>query len=173
MDDVEDIATIQYDPDFATIRAKYPAQISEIIKAIKTGNFALDDESVTIKTSNGNYSLSKDVLLVKYIAKDGMFVASQNDIVVSMDLTITEDIRNEGIAREVVRNIQDARKNCGLEIMDHIVIELLSGELPADWIRYICGETLASLGVADNQNCVEVTIDGTTPIKLKISKAKE
>jgi len=99
-----------------------------------------------------------------------MFVASEEGIVVSLDLTVDDELRREGIAREIVRNIQDARKNAGLEIMDRIVIEVVSGELPAGYENYVFSETLSSAGKAEKP-IATVEIDEDEPVKILIAKA--
>ena len=95
---------------------------------------------------------------------------SEHGIVVSLDLTITEELKAEGIARDMVRNIQDARKQSGLEISDRIIIEI-GGSYPTEFAEYICGETLAEIGtVSAPLTTAEVETDGEM-ITIKIAKA--
>ena len=170
LSDVGDIATVQYDPNFNEIRALYPDRIPDVIKAIKTGKFKLKGDVAEVEINGKTEELSSDVILVKYNARDGMFVASEEGIVVSLDLTVDDELRLEGIAREIVRNIQDARKNAGLEIMDRIVIEVVSGELPAGFENYVFSETLSSAGKAEKP-IATVEIDEDEPVKILIAKA--
>ena len=95
---------------------------------------------------------------------------SGQGIVVSLDLTITDELRAEGIARDLVRMIQDARKQSGCEIADRIVLQL-DGKYPEQYAEYICGETLATLGTVENPiSAFEVEgADGS--IKVAIAKA--
>jgi isoleucyl-tRNA synthetase len=107
---------------------------------------------------------------VTYQAKDGGHIMSEHGIVVSLDLTITEELRAEGIARDMVRNIQDARKQSGFDIADRIVLEI-EGDYPESYTDYICGETLGSVGkVASPAATAEVETDGGK-ITVKIAKA--
>ncbi|MBR3991155.1 MAG: isoleucine--tRNA ligase [Clostridia bacterium] len=170
LSDVGDIATVHYDPNFNEIRALYPDRIPDVIKAIKTGKFKLRGDVAEVEINGKTEELSSDVILVKYNARDGMFVASEEGIVVSLDLTVDDELRREGIAREIVRNIQDARKNAGLEIMDRIVIEVVSGELPAGFENYVFSETLSSAGKAEKP-IATVEIDEDEPVKILIAKA--
>ena len=170
LSDVGDIATVHYDPNFNEIRALYPDRIPDVIKAIKTGKFKLRGDVAEVEINGKTEELSSDVILVKYNARDGMFVASEEGIVVSLDLTVDDELRREGIAREIVRNIQDARKNAGLEIMDRIVIEVVSGELPSGYENYVFSETLSSAGKAEKP-IATVEIDEDEPVKILIAKA--
>jgi len=97
-------------------------------------------------------------------------VASDHGIVVSLDLTLTPELKKEGLARDIVRNIQDARKQIGCDITDKIAIEFSSNELQ-EWLEYICSETLAVIGtVADPAITVSVEDDNKNPIEIKIKK---
>lgn len=99
-----------------------------------------------------------------------MHVVSESGTVVSLDLTITDALRQEGIARDIVRNIQDARKTMNCNITDRIVIEI-DRELPQESVAYICRETLASVGtVADAAGTVVVEDEGKGSITVRIAK---
>ncbi len=170
LNDVSDIATVQYDPNFNEIRNLYPDRIPDIIKAVKSGKFNINGDVAEVEINGVTEALSSDIILVKYNARDGMFVASEAGIVVSLDLTVDDELKREGVAREIVRNIQDARKNAGLEIMDRIVIDVVSGALPEGFEEYVFTETLSNAGkVSDSIATVE--IDEDDPIKILIAKA--
>ena len=78
----------------------------------------------------------------------GWSVATENGITVALDVTITEDLRKEGIARDVVNRIQNLRKEMGLDVQDKIKIlvenkdELINNALQINK-EYICNETQA------------------------------
>ena len=162
IEDVGDIAKIKYDPNFAVINAKVDKTVKgKVIQAIKSGKYRLEGDNAILTIDGADATFDADVILVTYIAKEGLFVASQGDIVVSLDLTVTEELRREGFAREIIRNIQDARKQLGCEITDRIVIEITEGEIPAEWVDFICSETLSTVGtVADRSEPVTVEGDG-------------
>ncbi len=162
IEDVGDIAKIKYDPNFAVINAKVDKTVKgKVIQAIKSGKYRLEGDNAILTIDGTETTFDADVILVTYIAKEGLFVASQGDIVVSLDLTVTEELRREGFAREIIRNIQDARKQLGCEITDRIVIEITEGEIPAEWVDFICSETLSTVGtVADCSEPVTVEGDG-------------
>jgi isoleucyl-tRNA synthetase len=78
----------------------------------------------------------------------GWLVASENGITVALDIVISEELKKEGIARDVVNRVQNLRKDMGLEVQDKIKIiiqkkdELIDGALLAN-MEYICSETQA------------------------------
>jgi isoleucyl-tRNA synthetase len=74
-------------------------------------------------------------------------VASEGGITVALDVTITDELYNEGLARELVNRIQNLRKDSGLEVTDRILVQVKStpqiAQSVADNLGYICAETLA------------------------------
>ncbi len=138
LESVEEVASMKYDPNFMVIRSKYPKEVPALIGAIKSGKYAFTDTGVEI---NGT-QYDRDIILVTYLAKEGMAVASDGAIVVAIDTAITPELYAEGVARDVVRSIQDTRKQLGCEISDKISIQF-RGEFPAEWKSYVLGETLS------------------------------
>ena len=165
LNDVNDIATIKYDPNFNVIREKYSTQIPFIIKAVKSGKYTMNGDTVTLDINGTEQTLDSDIILVTYLAKDGLHVASDHELIVSLDLTITEELKAEGMAREIIRSIQDARKQIGCEIMDNITISI-EGNYPVAWVDTICSETLSSIGEIDTPDTT-LTIDDSIKILIK------
>lgn len=172
MEDVGSIATVKCDPNFNEIRSRYPARIPDIIKAVKSNQYRVEGNEAILTINGAEESFDKSIILVSYIAKEGLFVASQSGIVVSLDLTITEELQKEGIAREIVRNIQDARKRLGCEIMDQITVSFPANEaFPVEWTDYICSESMSVVGEIDTPDTtVEVAVDGADAILVHIKK---
>src|SRR5207247_2143376 len=78
------------------------------------------DEHVTIEVEGEPITLSpEDVDLVQE-TKEGWGVASEGGLTVALDLEVTRELRLEGLARELIRFVQDARKAAGLEVSDRI-----------------------------------------------------
>jgi len=170
MKETKEIADIKYAPDFNEIRNRYPERISEIIKAVKTGSFLLKKEEVILTINNIQESFAPEILLVTYQAKQGQHVASEQGIVVSLDLTLTQELKQEGTTREIVRKIQDARKQLGCEITDKILLEF-HGDISQKWIEYVCKETMGSVGKIDREDIVLSAADENgNEIKIKIMK---
>jgi isoleucyl-tRNA synthetase len=137
--DTGEIADTVIKPNFAYINANYKESAGAIIGAVKSSNFEIKDGAVLI----GGNKYDSGILLIEYMAKDGGSVASANGLVISLDTAITEALKNEGYARELVRIIQDKRKENNLEIADRIFIEF-SANMPPDFKQYVLTETLGS-----------------------------
>ena len=165
LNDVNDIATVKYDPNFNVIREKYPKDIPSIIKAVKSGKYEIKGDVVTLDVNGEQKDLDAEIILVTYLAKDGLHVASDHEIIVSLDLTITDELKQEGLAREIIRSVQDARKQMGCEIMDNITISL-KGEYPRAWVDTICSETLSSIADIAEPTTV-IDIDGIIEVLVK------
>lgn len=170
LDEVGSIATVKYDPNFSEIRAKYPSRIPEIIKAVKSRKFELREDEVLLEINGEKESFDPAVILVTYQAQEGQHVASNHGIVVSLDLTLTKELREEGLARDIVRNIQDARKQIGCDITDTIRLSF-AGAVPENWVEYICKETLGTVDkIAEPTTVVEVSAEKGQSITVKIAK---
>ena len=158
IDNASEIASVVYKPCFPAINQLYPSEKGIIIRAIQTGAFSVVDDGVMIEYEADHSRIyDSSILLISYNAKKGVYVAAEEGIVVSLDLTITDELRDEGFAREIVRNIQDARKAIGCKITDRILISI-TGDVPVSWLQYICQETLSSLGtISDPESSITVT----------------
>jgi len=165
--DVSDMATVEYLPNFATLK-KYGAQLKDITVAIKGKQFKRIDNSFEVVIADQTIALAKEDILTRYTAKQGL-VESDHDIVVRLDTALTEDLRQEGMAREIIRNIQDGRKQCSCEIMDKIQIELI-GDVPTAWIDYICDETLGRLAKIENPDLVCEVCSNDKKVIAKIKR---
>jgi isoleucyl-tRNA synthetase len=169
MSSVSEIATMKKDPNFNVIREKYPKEVGQIIQAVKSGKYEMKGDVVECNVGGEVKTYDKEIILITYLAKDGLFVASDFDLVVSLDLTITEELKAEGLAREMIRGIQDARKQIGCEITDKIAI-FVEGDYPEAWMETVCKETLSSVQeIANPATVVDVEENGAT-IKIAIAK---
>jgi isoleucyl-tRNA synthetase len=105
--------------------------------------------------------INLDLSDVEISSKDieGWLVANEGAITVALDVTISEELRKEGIARELINRIQNARKDSGLEVTDRIKLTVLNfGDLQEainDNKEYIMSETLT-----DELVFVDQLIDG-------------
>jgi isoleucyl-tRNA synthetase len=110
----------------------------------------LDGKMINLELSDVEIS-SKDI--------EGWLVANEGAITVALDVTISEELRKEGIARELINRIQNARKDSGLEVTDRIKLTVLNfGDLQEainDNKEYIMSETLT-----DELVFVDQLIDG-------------
>jgi isoleucyl-tRNA synthetase len=102
---------------------------------------------VTLYFDDNSVTLAPDELLVESAALEGYAVAQAGDTQVALDTTLSEELRREGFARDMVRAIQEARKSAGLALSDHMTLFLAGdrelSQILAEWGSYVRGETLA------------------------------
>lgn len=108
----------------------------------------------------------------------GWLVTSENGITVALDITISEELRQEGIAREFVNRIQNLRKESGLDVTDKIALQIKKHEFfnaaVENNLDYICAETLAaSLDLVDQMQSgsgIQVEIEEGVTTEISIAK---
>ena len=170
LDSVQDIAEVKYAPNFNEIRGRYPSRIPEIIKTVKSGQFRLTDDSAILSINGTEEAFDPEIILVTYSAKAGQHVASEKGIVVSLDLTITDELREEGFARDIVRSVQDARRKLNCSISDAIAIMFI-GDAPENWLSYICDETLSKQEeIADPDLSFDIDDENGKKVTVAIKK---
>jgi isoleucyl-tRNA synthetase len=151
LDDATAVLIKQIKPNFKTLGPKFGKDMrfiaaevqkftqEDINKIEKDKNILLDidGKNITLELSDVEIS-SKDI--------EGWLVANEGSLTVALDVTITEDLRKEGVARELVNRIQNARKDNGLEVTDKIKLTVLNFEnlqkSITDNKTYIMSETL-------------------------------
>jgi len=102
-----------------------------------------------ISVDGNQIELSQGEILVQTQPLQGLAFAANQVITVAVDTVITPDLRAEGLAREIVRRVQDMRKNAGFSIEDRITTYYLGDsedldQVIANWAAYIKAETLAT-----------------------------
>ncbi|OIP79818.1 isoleucine--tRNA ligase [Candidatus Peregrinibacteria bacterium CG2_30_44_17] len=144
LDDASEVAEFKVSPNAKVLGPKYGGEVQNIIKAAKAGEFQLDGDTVKI----GEYTLSGDEVSIGYEGKEGYDVASEDGVVVALDTKITQELKLEGYARDMVRIIQDMRKEAEYNVSDRILVGIETNGKASDAINsfadYISGETLAN-----------------------------
>jgi isoleucyl-tRNA synthetase len=105
-------------------------------------------KSNLIELENGKYKLTREDIFIETEAEEGFAAASQGGITVGLSLELTEDLLLEGIVRDIVRSVQNMRKDAGFAVEDRITISWdLDGQF-AEAIRkfdsYFKTETLTN-----------------------------
>ena len=170
IDDASGILVKQIKPNFRTLGPKYGKQMKDI--AVVINDFTQQDIQDLERQGTKEITLDGKVLTltlddVEITSQDieGWLVASSSTgLVVALDATITDELRAEGIARELVNRIQNLRKDTGLEVTDRIQIFLQKQDTLEKAVRanevYIKAETLANeILFADNLQGEEVVFD--------------
>ena len=143
---------------------------AEIARLETEGTLALavEGESITVERAD-----------VEIVSEDipGWVVANEGALTVALDIEVTDDLRREGLAREMVKRIQAYRKDNGFEITDHINIVMQAGdaamcEAVEAFREYICTQVLADsfTFAAEVADATAFDFDGTI-INVNISKA--
>lgn len=180
IDDTSGILVKKIKPNFKRLGQQYGKLMKEINQTIN--GFSQEDITRLEKDNQFTISLSsgKKVILTKEDVEissediPGWSVASEGEITVALDITITDELKQEGLARDLVNRIQNARKDMGLDVQDKIRITIQkNGDLLINSVRnytsYICTETQAlELDLKDTvDKGTEFDIDGLI-VKLKI-----
>jgi isoleucyl-tRNA synthetase len=153
LDDASGILVKQIKPNFKTLGPKFGRDMKSISNAIQ--NFSQEDIINIEKDGNLSIKIDKKMIHleisdVEISSKDieGWLVANAQGLTVALDVTISEDLRKEGIARELVNRIQNLRKDSGLEVTDKIKLTVLNFENLQTSVEenkaYIMSETLTS-----------------------------
>jgi len=182
IEDTSGVVVKTIKPNFKKLGKEYGAKLKEIGNAIATLNA---DDITTIERTNAFDLKLVDGTVIPITAEDveirsqdipGWSVASEAGLTVALDITLSDELKQEGIARDVVNRVQNMRKDMGLEVQDKIRItiqrsdELINSALRSNQ-EYICTETQAlSLDIVEAlAGGTEVEMDEQTLI-MKIEK---
>ncbi len=168
IDDASGILVKQIKPDFKVLGPRFGKDMRSVAKRIGEmgpGEIAeLERENqIEIELNGKNITLGLDEVEITSQDIEGWLVASAGNITVALDVTITDSLRKEGIARELVNRIQNVRKDSGFEVTDKIDVTLQKDgkveEAVQQNIEYIKNETLtANLDLAEEvDNGLEIT----------------
>ena len=189
LDDASGILVKQIKPNFKALGPRFGKDMGLIAKEIQGFSAAqisqLDKEgSLSIVISGNSIILSLEEVEISSQDIEGWLVANSNGITVALDITISDELKQEGIARELVNRIQNIRKDSGFEVTDKIKVHLQKNSDPSQSEQakqlenavkaneaYIKSETLTeSLVFEENiDNGTEIEFD---EIKTKISITK-
>ena len=182
-DDSDGVLVKSIKPDFKKLGPKFGKKMKAAAAAInaftqqqiaqieRDGSitFRLDGEDVTVEVTDVDIH-SEDI--------PGWLVASDGSVTVALEVEITDQLRKEGVARDLINRIQNIRKGRDYDITDRITVtvepsELTSGAV-ADFGEYIASQVLASAiveaPVTDPADDEVLDIDGTE-VKVKISRS--
>ncbi len=189
LDDASGILVKKIKPNFKALGPRFGKEMKIIaasISQLTQEDIAVfeNDKAFTIDIADKQIELQIDDVEITTKDIDGWLVANQEDTTVALDVTISDELRDEGIARELVNRIQNYRKNSGFEVTDRIAIQFtklkelqntnsISVENAVKENEdYIKTETLANniIFVENLENGTEIEFD-EIQIKMQISKA--
>ena len=181
--DTTGIITKRIKPNFKTLGAKcgkYMKQVAALVASFTQEQIAaVESNAETIlKVEDAEFVTTAADFEITSEDMPGWLVASEGKLTVALDITITDELRREGVARELVNRIQNIRKESGFEVTDKIRVEIEATELttPAveSFAEYIAQQTLAlevkASATPQGDKVVDSDID-ESPLKIAITKA--
>ena len=170
LDDASGILVKQIKPNFKTLGPRFGKNMSLITKEIQ--GFSSDqinkferEGSIRIIIAEKSINLSLEEVEISSQDIEGWMVANANGITVALDISISEELHQEGIARELVNRIQNIRKDSGFEVADKIKVKLKRfGDLEEAILKneaYIKSETLTDslIFMDDLEAGIEIEFD--------------
>ncbi len=176
------LITKRIKPNFKTLGPRYGKQMKGI--AALVAGFSQEDiariemeggtqfvvDGVNVETTREDFEITSEDM-------PGWLVASEGGLTVALDITVTDELRREGIARELINRIQNIRKDSGFEVTDHIRIEIEKLELVesavAEYSDYIGQQTLAESVILSEKPQGEFVINSDIddlPIVIAVTK---
>ena len=163
-DDIEKIATKEVVLNMKECGKIFGSKLKDILQAQKKGNWKIENGILKI----ADCEIDSEIYNVVYTPKNGTkaMQCNNHDVLVMIDTNITDELKIEGLSRDVIRIIQQTRKDIGLEISDRIKVELYSSDnifedMLKKWENFIKEQTLSNDivfkdSLLNQQNVVEI-----------------
>jgi isoleucyl-tRNA synthetase len=179
-DELGEVIEFELKPNFRTLGPR----LGERGKLLRPALATLDDvaaaaaleagRSVTVSLDGEAVELSPEDLQLRVRPQPGFAVSREGGEVVALDLTVDEDLRQRGLARDVVRMVQDLRKTSGLEVSDRIRLHLVGLDDLAEHFDFIAREVLAVEIVTEpgegEGTLLELEDVATSPVRIWIER---
>lgn len=158
--DTKGLITKKIKPNFKTLGKKYGKQMKEISAAF--GQFSQQDiidielsDNYKFALPGGEVVLERGDYEITSEDMPGWLVASEGKLTVALDITVSEELKREGIARELVNRIQNLRKEKDFEVTDKIEVKIVKRDdiesALSSYMDYVCSQTLCnSIEIVDN-----------------------
>jgi isoleucyl-tRNA synthetase len=172
--------------NFKELGPKY----GKLMKALSAAIAAFTQEDIQALENTGAFDLNVEGQAVSIALTDveimtedipGWVVSSEDHLTVALDITLTQELIEEGIARELVNRIQNIRKNSNFEVTDKINVEIKShpeiNSAVQNYISYICSETLAAnlvlVEIFTEQDYETVELSEEVSVFIRVSKLQQ
>ncbi|RKF04161.1 isoleucyl-tRNA synthetase [Tenacibaculum lutimaris] len=180
LDDASGILVKQIKPNFKALGPKFGKDMKLIANEIQSFTqediFKIEKEGeISVEVNNKMIILGTADVEISSKDIEGWLVANAEGLTVALDVTINDELRKEGVARELVNRIQNARKDTGLEVTDKIKLTILQADDLRESVlaneNYIKAETLTNelVFVDDLKNGTEIEFD-TIKSRMLIEK---
>jgi isoleucyl-tRNA synthetase len=169
--DADRYVEYQVKPNFKSIGPKFGKLAPGIKKALATGDPArmrrelVDEGRLVLDVDNNRVELDNDDVQISLTAKEGWSAAQGRDAVMILSTEVTDELKSEGTARELIHHVQQIRKEMNLQYTDRIHVRVSGsehvGQVCQTYGELIRGETLAeSLSVESGVQGKEIKLDG-------------
>ena len=173
--EADELADYELKPNFRSLGPRFGSKVKLVtsaIEALDPGHVAAAfdrGETVHVAVNGKEESLGPEDLSLVMLPRGGYQLERQANYAVALRLELDDELRREGIAREIVHAIQNARKSAGLEVEDRIELGLAGDssliEAAREYADYVSGETLATRldlngKPQDNSHRVTTSIEG-------------
>lgn len=180
LSDASGILVKQIKPNFKALGPRFGKEMGNVAKAIQ--NFTQEqineiekNNEISLEISGNNIKLTNEDVEISSQDIEGWLVANANGITVALDITITDELRKEGISRELVNRIQNIRKDSGFEVTDKVKVQMQRNSIIEEAVNanmeYIKAETLTDdlVFVDDLPNGLEIEFDDLIT-KISVNK---
>ena len=154
-DDMSDFLAYHVKPNFHVLGPKVGKQMGAVKKALEASDGAAvkdalaGDGSYTLHLPDGDVTVTAEDVEVTVSQRDGYNCQSYGGVTVALSTTLTEALIEEGFVREIISKVQTMRKECGLEVTDHIALDL-SGNAKLTEIAAKNEEFIRTVTLADS-----------------------
>jgi len=159
-----DIVTTTIRPNFKVLGQKHGPRMKEIQSELAKVDAdeilsAVDGGAYVLKLGEDSVELNQEDLDIRREPLEGLAFAEEVGRMVALDTSLTEELKQEGIARDFVRQVQQCRKNKDLDVSDRISLRYSAADEVRQaveaWQDYVCNETLATELTHDDSLAVE------------------
>ena len=147
--DLANVLRFELVPNFRAVGPR----LGEAVKELKPALAALDSVAaaetleaggtISVTLSSATFELNNEDIELRVKGQDGYAVSRDGGEVIALDLTLTDELRRRGFLRDVIRQVQDLRKNSGLDVADRIVLHVTGIDDLADGFATLASEVLA------------------------------
>ena len=177
--DTSDLVKHRLKPNFSTLGPKYGKLMPKIQSFIASmdnqPNTTIKGENIILEVNGQSLTLDIEDVKVELVTPENIAASEEAGTVVALDIAMSKVLVQEGLVRDLVRHIQNMRKESGFNVDDHITIEYRAegnlAEAIQSWSDYIRQETLAnSLTYSEHGEGFEPTKIGGEAVSLKLEK---
>lgn len=181
MDDLSEYMNVEYKPNFKVCGKLFGKDMKEFtnyLACISDGDIELlNNDNLTINLGSTEYKVTSELVDKRINSKEGYDVVTMNNLCLVLNTELSQDLINEGIARETISKVQNLRKVSGFDIADRINIYYVSNDEYSmnikDYLEFIRKETLCiNIERVSEIDSEELDINGYK-VKVKLEKIEK